>query len=261
MWAGCALLLHAGVSLTRCLLPTTRQSFNNTLWLPVQPHTPMATGCRCILRSVWATLYSFQLSSLWTAAIRHDGCESCPKSCTAAANHCASCSGANLNSPSDHLLSLLPSRPTCAVMRQNLPSFAFARKLFLTLDLLNFCPATWRRSCTTPRPGKLFCAYNVYFWLLWFLAGCAGRLFMLVVGDQPAAGPEAQLQPNWTLNIFPPQNPNQTNIRSVYKTSPNSASVLPYAGGQERRAVDVHPALSRLPVPSAPSPRTSANHH
>lgn len=91
---------------------------------------------------------------------------------------------------------------------------------------------------------------------------------MLVVGDQPAAGPEAQLQPNWTLNIFPPQNPNQTNIRSVYTTSPNSASVLPYAGDQERRAVVVHPGVvcsvsSNLKTLS-PSPnwdRVDDDHH
>lgn len=57
-------------------LPATRGSFNNTLRLPVQPRTLMAKGCRSILRFAWATFCSFQPNVPWTAAIRHDGCES-----------------------------------------------------------------------------------------------------------------------------------------------------------------------------------------
>lgn len=59
MWACYALRLHSGVLLTRYLLPTTRESFNNMLRLPVQPRSWMAKGCRCILRFAWATFLQF----------------------------------------------------------------------------------------------------------------------------------------------------------------------------------------------------------
>lgn len=153
MWACYASWLHSGVLLTCYLLPTTRESFNNMLWLPVQPHSSMAKGCRCILRFALVIFYSFQLNLLWMAAMHHDGCESCVYICWPAANHYTNYPGANLNSPFEELLPLLPKKgPTRTVIRWNLSSFAFVRKLFLILDPLSFSPATLRWLCSTPLP-------------------------------------------------------------------------------------------------------------
>lgn len=113
-------------------------------------------------------------------------------------------------------------------------------------------------------------AYNVYFWLLLFLASILQEwLFMLVVGDLPAAAPPGQLQWNSTLNISL-QNPHLTYIRSIYKTS----QILPpccVCTPATRR--DVLPMFtsalshfnsdqfSEVLMLSALSHQTSANHH
>lgn len=121
---------------------------------------------------------------------------------------------------------------------------------------------------TSPLPGKdgewlPLSACNVYFWLRWFLAAILPEwLFVLVVGDLPAAGPAAQLQRNSTLcTPFPTKSKLNQHQKRLYSIL-TSAAVFVDTSNQNRHAAQrCHVQFSEVLGPSVLPHQTSANHH
>lgn len=149
--------------------------------------------------------------------------------CWAAANHCTNCSGANLNSPFDELLPLLPKQTyrRCNEMKSAL--------ICICQQAFSHCWSAQFLSCyvmlieldTSVLPGKGFWLPRRYVFAGIPGSHLAGRA--VYAGGGTSASCRCWSPAGATLDTEADQ-----------QTSPNSASVLSYTGDRQRRAADAH---------------------
>lgn len=154
--------------------------------------------------------------------------------CWAAASHCTNCSGANLNSPFDELLPLLPKQTYMRCNEMKSALICICQRAFSHSWSAQFlsCYVMLIELDTSPSEK---------------LADCLEGIFLLagVPGSHPlgravyAGGGTSASRRCWSPAAA------MLDTEADQQTSPNSASVLSCTGDRQRRAADVRRGLVR----------------